>query len=542
MKFGYRLKNFSLVMSLPSIVFLILPIAGFLLSPRATHTATTARAGWLTIIFFGVFFSALITLALYEYRRSHTGSRVRGLFIAAVVLQMAGSVFLISTPGFGTLYWDSYHVIRMTSETLLIDWRSLFFDALAFYLLQLWDHVYTVPLFGAALLAVTLSIPILWCRKWQRAMVVALLVTVLALTPFFLTYASALFSDTFFTSFSLLSIYALMTVAERFDPRNEPPESWARQFSASILFVLTAIAAVQLRHNGVILAGFLMVAAISLVRHRIVGVGLACCLLMLMVGMTHVKNSRYFPDANRDALLTNRNFQTVALVLNPWGAMLTASGGYKTPSREVDLQKLSYFIEPRVLVENFDSKNPIPAWEKFASPWRQISNDKTKDFFKLSVLRILQNLPLVAADKVRFLASMATEWDVVPMRIEKECALASRQPCPSFGDDIRSRRYYSQIQTWTLPWPQQLDGIARQYIQHQEAPVWLGLSLIWFVLLLCAPGKNWWAVWMGLYGLAMTCALALVIPAPEFRYFFPVVSLFPASLALAIAGVLRRQK
>ncbi|WP_422649178.1 hypothetical protein [Cupriavidus sp. H18C1] len=232
----------------------------------------------------------------------------------------------------------------------------------------------------------------------------------------------------------------------------------------------------------------------------------------------------------------------MALVLNAWGAMLTAPAGYKTPSREDDLQKLSYFIEPRVLVENFDSKNPIPAWEKFASPWRQISNEKTKDFFKLSVLRIVQNLPLVAADKVRFLASMATEWDVVPMRIEKECTLASRQPCPSFGDDIRSRRYYSQIETWTLPWPQQLDGIVRQYIQHQEAPLWLGLSLIWFVLLLCAPGKNWWAVWMGLYGLAMTCALALVIPAPEFRYFFPVVSLFPASLGLAIAGVLRRQK
>ncbi|WP_422649176.1 hypothetical protein [Cupriavidus sp. H18C1] len=56
MKFGYRLKDFSLAMSLPSIVFLILPLAGFLLSPRATHTATTARAGWLTMIFFGVFF------------------------------------------------------------------------------------------------------------------------------------------------------------------------------------------------------------------------------------------------------------------------------------------------------------------------------------------------------------------------------------------------------------------------------------------------------------------------------------------------------
>ncbi|WP_422649177.1 hypothetical protein [Cupriavidus sp. H18C1] len=147
------------------------------------------------------------------------------MFIAAVLLQIGGSVFLISTPGFGTLYWDSYHVIRMTSETLLVDWRSLFFDALAFYLLQIWDHVYTVPLFGAALLAVTLSIPILWCREWQRAMVVALLVTVLALTPFFLTYASALFSDTFFTSFSLLSIYALMTVAERFDRRNDQSES-----------------------------------------------------------------------------------------------------------------------------------------------------------------------------------------------------------------------------------------------------------------------------------------------------------------------------
>ncbi|MCG5260323.1 hypothetical protein [Cupriavidus gilardii] len=541
MKFGYRLKDFPLVMSMPTIVFLIVPMMDFLLSPRATHTAATAPAGGLAMIFFSLFFSVLITLALYEYRRSRTLPRVRGLFIAAVLLQIAGSAFLISTPGFGALYWDSYHVIRMTSETLLVDWRSLFFDALAFYLLQLWDHVYTVPLFGAALLAVALSIPILWCQEWHRAMVVALVVTTLALTPFFLTYASALFSDTFFTSFSLLSIYALMTVAERFDTRHEQTQSDAKRPSAAILFVLTAIAAVQLRHNGVVLAGFLMVAAICLVRRRIVGFSLACCLLFMMVGMTAVKNSKYFPDANRDALLTNRNFQKVALVLNPWGAMLTAPEGYKTPSREDDLQKLSYFIEPRVLVENFNSKNPIPAWEKFASPWRQISSERTDDFFRLSVRRILENLPLVAIDKARFLVSMAIEWDVAPMRLEKECAVGSARPCPSFGDELRSHRYYSQIQAWTLPWPQKVDGIARQYIDHQNAAVWLGLSLTWFVLLLGAPRKNWWAVWIALYGLAMATALALVIPAPEFRYFFPIVALLPASLGLAAAGALRRR-
>ncbi len=493
------------------------------------------------MIFFSAFFSTLVTLALYEYRRMPAGSRVRGLFVAAVLLQIAASAFLISTPGFGALYWDSYHVIRMTSETILVDWRSLFFDALAFYLLQLWDHVYTVPLFGTTLLALALSIPILWCREWRRAMVVALLVTGLALTPFFLTYASALFSDTFFTSFSLLSIYALMMLAKRFDTRSEQAHSEASQFSAAVLFLLTALAAVQLRHNGVILAGFLIAAAICLVRRRIVGLGLAFCLLLLMVGMTHVKNSKYFPDANRDALLTNRNFQKVALVLNPWGAMLTAPDGYKTTSREDDLQKLSYFIDPRVLVENFDSKNPIPVWEKFASPWRQISREKTDDFFKVSVHRILHNLPLVAADKARFLESMATEWDVVPMRIEKECALGARQSCPSLGDDMLSDRYYSQVRAWVLPWSPKVDGIARQYIQHQQAPVLLGLSLVWFVLLLCAPRRNWWAVWIALYGFAMTGALALVIPAPEFRYFLPVVSLFPASMALAIAGTLHVQ-
>lgn len=522
-RLGFLLGFFVLLIGIPALN---------ILQPSRINT-TNPSVAWCTVVLFGFIFLTLIYFSFCEFFFSGIRREIKLIFLGSTLTQCF-IIFLISlAPTLNLLYWDSFHVVRLTSESILGDWRSFFFEGFSLYILQIIDHVYAVSFTAVIFYTLALNIPILFCANKNQAIKVSGIAFIFAISPHYMVNGAMFFTDTFFASFSLMSIYSLILLTSKL---NQSPKPKINDLRAPLaMFILTGLAAVNFRHNGVVLAAFLIFGLIALSKKRLAGISIAFIFATSLLMFNQIKESNLFPDANSNSIHTNRNFQKVALVLNFWGALLNAKGGYVTDSVNNDLKRLSYFIAPEIVSEKYDVKNPVALWEVFASPWRLIDSEKTNDFMQISVIRVFQNLPIFVADRVHFALNMLLKKDGA-VGLEKDCALGLRSSCPNFGDESKTQKYNEQIRQLTFDKNQFIARPIKIYQDLKYSGLIVLIAISYFLYNLTKKDRNIFCVLLSLYGLSMFCALVITLPSPEYRYFFPITMIFACSILMGHSG------
>ncbi len=507
---------------LASLFVVVASLCLFVLYPLSVCSAQLkVRVG---VALVGALVSALVCAAVYLLLSERRAISNVAAFVTATGVQLAAAVLILTIPTIGALYWDTHHTLELTAMAIYSDWRSFLFEVTSAYILLFADHVYAVPIVGAMLCAIALSLPVLWARKPWR---IALLAIVIGVSPYYLRQSTQFFTDSFFAAFTVFACHALLAFIRRSEAR------LGGTVAIGVSFVACAVFATFTRHNGLINAVVFLAALIVFPKRRMPSWGVAVCMLIALASTSAIKGSALYPEAHPDASTTNRNFQTVALLLNPWGALLTSQPAYRTPSRSFDEQVLSRFIDPKFVVAHYTPSSSIPLWEKFADPWRTIPDDQTKALVKLSAIRIFENLPIIVRDRFLMSSGAILHPQFTP-DFDKICALSAPPACPTAGS--KNEYYRNQVRGFTLDWPQWISRLAQRYDAAPGTSVVLLASIVWLFAGWLIKRSREAFLFSGL-GLLNAAALVATIPTPEARYFFVLVALAAASFVSALASV-----